>query len=69
MVHCLGQILDSTVVQDRWLRRLADAADLSDACESLAGSIDGLGSVGSSNDGSSEQETESEPDSDSSDAD
>jgi len=24
MVHCLGQIFDSTVVQDRWLRPLAN---------------------------------------------
>jgi hypothetical protein len=105
MVRCLGQIFDSTVVQDRWLRPLAnhwvkwavhrirrfahvradalgaadpssadsaaggDAADLSDASESLAGSIDGLGSDGSSDADSSEQETESEPDSNSSDAD
>jgi len=105
MVHCLGQIFDSTVVQDRWLRPLAnhwvkwavrqirrfahvradalgaadpssaenaaggDAADPSDASESLAGSIDGSDSDGSSVADSSEQETESEPDSDSSDAD
>jgi len=105
MVHCLGQIFDSTVVQDRWLRPLAnhwvkwatgqihrfahvradalgaahppsaesaadgDAADVSDASQSLAGSTDGLSSDGSSDDDSSEQETESEPDSDSSDAD
>jgi hypothetical protein len=46
-----------------------DAADLSDASESLAGSIDGSGSDGSSNADSLEQETESEPGSDSSDGD
>jgi hypothetical protein len=46
-----------------------DAADLSDAGDSLAGSIDGSDSDGSSVADSSEQETESETDSDSSDAD
>jgi hypothetical protein len=45
------------------------AVDLSDASESLAGSIDGSSSDGSSEDGSSEHETESETDSDSSNAD
>jgi len=46
-----------------------DAANLSDASMSLAGSTDGSSSAGSSDDDASEQETESEPDSDSSDAD
>jgi hypothetical protein len=95
----------STVVQDRWLRPLAnhwvkwvvrrirrfahvradalgaadpssaenaaggDGGDLSHASESLAGSIDGSDSDGSSVADYSEQEPESEMDSDSSDAD
>jgi len=46
-----------------------DAADPFEASESLAGSPDGPGSYGSSDDDSSERETGSEPDSNSADAD